>query len=340
MPQLPPLPTMRDIIRLYRLRALKQLSQNFLMDLRLTDRVVRCAGSLRAGEVCEVGPGPGSITRSIINAEPSRVVLIEKDARFKPALDLLAEAAEPEVVTHIGDVMEFDMSSAFDEKHVTPWEGLTPNLHIIGNLPFSVSTPLIIRWLRDIHHRRSAWRYGRVKMTLTFQQEVAARICAPILTGERGRLSVMCQNWCKVDHKLVIPGRCFVPKPDVDVGVVTFIPRVKPIIPLDIDLVERVLRHIFSFRQKYSIKGAMRLFPIPQREELGAEMFSCADVNPHTRPFQLSIEEYGRLCAAYKMICEREPRLYKYDHRACRLDKEKRWDLFEDDEDEGGIVTA
>jgi len=93
-------------------------------------------------------------------------------------------------------------------------------------------------------------------MTLTFQKEVAERICAPILTEARGRLSVMCQNWCRVEHNMTIPGKAFVPQPDVDVGVVTFLPRVRPLINMDFNLIEHVLRTIFSFRQKYGIKGA------------------------------------------------------------------------------------
>lgn len=86
--RLPPLPSIRDLIKLYKLRALKELSQNFLMDPRLLNRIVRTAGSLKDSEVCEVGPGPGNITRSIIQNMPSRVLIIEKDKRFTSSLEV------------------------------------------------------------------------------------------------------------------------------------------------------------------------------------------------------------------------------------------------------------
>jgi len=67
---------------------MKELSQNFLMDPRLINRIVRSAGSLKDYEVCEVGPGPGNITRSIIQKLPSKVLIIEKDKRFTPSLEV------------------------------------------------------------------------------------------------------------------------------------------------------------------------------------------------------------------------------------------------------------
>ena len=87
--RLPPLPTIRDLLKLYGLRAMKQLSQNFLLDLRVTNRIVKTMGQVAGGQVLEVGSGPGSITRPIIERGPSRVILVEKDKRFLPTLEVI-----------------------------------------------------------------------------------------------------------------------------------------------------------------------------------------------------------------------------------------------------------
>lgn len=204
--RLPPLPTVRDLVKLYKLRAQKQLSQNFLMDENLTNKIVRAAGSMEGCYVCEVGPGPGGITRSILNRGAKKVLLIEKDQRFKSILGILREHAPEKVEPYYGDVLSFNLSQLFPEEEKREWDEEIPSIRIIGNLPFSVSTPLIIRWLRDISNRANAWRYGRVSLTLTFQEEVAERLVASESFAQRSRLSIMSQYLCHVSHKFTIPG--------------------------------------------------------------------------------------------------------------------------------------
>lgn len=320
--RLPPLPTTRDLIRLYRLRALKQLSQNFLLDERITDKIVKAAGTIKNHTVCEVGPGPGSITKSIIRRLPKKVIVVEKDPRFTPTLELLKEACDGKVPLEIeiNDIRLYNFEKGFEGSIRNEWWDRAPPINLIGNLPFNVSTNLIIRWLNLISTQQGPWFFGRTPMTLTFQKEVAERIVAPVTHKQRCRLSVMCQLWCTVDHKFTIPGKAFVPKPDVDVGVVTLVPLKQPLVKLPFKMVENVLRHVFNMRQKASIRGAERLFPVHLRSTLGPKLFNLADTDYRARPFELSTEEFARLCYAYRVLCEEYPEIQDYDHRMPKRD--------------------
>lgn len=262
--------------------------------------------------------GPGSITRSIIGRYPKHLVVVEKDRRFLPSLEILADSTKDFVKMDIirDDILKYQCQHAFPNCQAKDWQDKCPNVHLIGNLPFAISTRLLINWLKDISLKRGAWSYGRATLTLTFQQEVAQRMIARIGEEQRCRLSVMSQIWTDTKLKFTIPGDAFVPKPKVDVGVVTMVPWKQPLTQLPFDLVEKVMRHIFSMRQKYVRRGVANLYPEDDRDELTTRTFGMADVDPEARSFQLSNEECLRIADAYQKILEENPSYASYNFRA------------------------
>lgn len=319
--RLPPLPTVNDILRMYSIRAKKQLSQNFLMDPRLLDRVARAGGSLAGCHVVEVGPGPGGITRSILGQNAKRCAVIEKDPRFLPSLKLLNEASGNRLDINMGDVLSFNMAKIFPDTLRRDWEQNQDSVRLLGNLPFNVSTPLIIRWLSNISDRSSLFSYGRVPLTLTFQLEVAQRMVASPSQSCRSRLSVMCQNWASVKHQFTIPGAAFVPKPEVDVAVVTFTPLIKPYIDLPFPLVEKVITTIFHGKKKDLKNTIANLFPRPMSSRFSEEMMFEADLlkcGRQLRAIDLSMGSLNALCHSYKRITEENPSIAGYNSRAAK----------------------
>ncbi|XP_071956732.1 dimethyladenosine transferase 1, mitochondrial-like [Antedon mediterranea] len=312
--RLPPLPTLREIIRLYGLRAEKHLSQNFLMDLKLTNKFVKQAGKLEGHHVCEVGPGPGAITRSILQAGVQNLVVVEKDKRFKESLQMLAEASNGTLSVVLDDILRFQFENHFPKEILREWQDDCPNLHLIGNLPFNVSTPLIMQWLEAVSNRTGPFSFGRTRMLLTFQKEVAERLVAPANDVQRSRPSIMAQYLCSVKHCYDIPGAACVPKPKVDIGVVHLVPLKQPLINLPFKLVDKVVRSVFHFRQKYCRRGVEILFPAG-RDDLVAEMFQVTVIDPTTKPYNLTMDDFKSLCWAYHDICERIPGLIDYDYR-------------------------
>ena len=135
MDRIAALPPLRETIAAHGLDARKRFGQHFLLDLNLTRRIARAAAPLDAGTVVEVGPGPGGLTRALLLEGAANVVAIELDRRAIDALHELEAAADGRLALLEADALQVDPASL----------GPAPR-RIVANLPYNVSTPLLVRW--------------------------------------------------------------------------------------------------------------------------------------------------------------------------------------------------
>jgi dimethyladenosine transferase 1 len=199
------------------------------------------------------------------------------------------------------DILEFDVESSVKDKvEKKEWHEDHPPLHIVGNLPFNVSIPLLLKWLSMIPQRRGPFAFGRTQMTLTFQKEVAQRITAPPGHQQRSRLSAMVQHLCGVKWGCTLPSSVFVPRPEVDAAVLRLSPLVKPLINVDYGTVEKVVKALFQYRRKYFSKCAKLLFP--DDPHLAEELITQSNIDPHLRPQQLTIKDIESLAQTYAKL--------------------------------------
>jgi 16S rRNA (adenine1518-N6/adenine1519-N6)-dimethyltransferase len=268
-----PLPPLRDVIGRFGLMAKKSLGQNFLLDLNLTARIARAAGDLPGRNVIEVGPGPGGLTRALLDTGAASVHAIEKDDRCVAALQELVAASGGRLVLHHGDALAFD----YEELCAAPRV-------LAANLPYNVATPLLIGWLKDIALFES--------MILMFQREVADRIVARPGTKAYGRLSVIAQWVAEVEKKFDIPPSAFTPPPKVVSTVVRFAPRPRAdSIPFEI--MEKVTAAAFGQRRKM-LRQSLKTLGVETERLLAA-----ADIDGTKRAEEIDVAGFVRLAGAY-----------------------------------------
>ncbi|XP_031557763.1 dimethyladenosine transferase 1, mitochondrial-like isoform X2 [Actinia tenebrosa] len=295
--RLPPMPKVSDLLRVYGLSAQKQLSQNFILDLNITDKIAKVADVFDC-YVCEVGAGPGSLTRSVLQAGARHVAAVELDKRFLPSLQLLEDAAKGRMTVYHADIMKFDIPSAFPDTEPSPWEpGVVPGVRMVGNLPFSVSIPLLLQWLEAIPQKAGPFKFGRTPMSLVFQKEVAENIVASSGSYDRSRLTIMVQYLCEVKKKYHLPNSVFVPKPKVDASLIHLVPRPVPLISAPYVVIEQVVKAVYAMRRKFIHNPLKLLFP--GKEHLVEDLVRLADINTEQRAHEVTMSDFDKLCRAY-----------------------------------------
>lgn len=274
------LPPLREIIRDHNLRAEKALGQNFLLDLNLTGKIARQAKTLAGRTVFEIGPGPGGLTRALLESGAEKVIAIEYDPRAIAALQGLKDAAEGRLVIVQADALTADIP-ALGAAH-----GAAPPYAIVANLPYNIATPLLTGWLEDV------WRdpalYG--EFVLMFQKEVAQRIAAKRGDKAYGRLAILSQWLCECKIALDVPAAAFTPPPKVTSSVVRLVPR-KDSQGVDFHTMEKLTAAAFGQRRKM-IRGSLKAY---------LDVIESCGLNPELRAEDLSVDSYVAMAKAVKM---------------------------------------
>jgi 16S rRNA (adenine1518-N6/adenine1519-N6)-dimethyltransferase len=266
------LPPLREALAAHGLTPKKAFGQHFLLDLNVTRKIVRLAAVSPGDRVVEVGPGPGGLTRALLEAG-ARVVAIEKDFRFEPLLADLARTSGGRLAVTLGDAL------AIDERTLAGDEPA----HVVSNLPYNVGTPLLIKWLTGPWRPRS--------MTLMFQKEVAERIVAEAGETAYGRLAVIARATAQARIVMEVPAQAFTPPPKVDSAVVRLFPLADPPSPERLEALQKVTAAAFGQRRKM-LRASLR--------PLGGEALAqAAGLDPQARAETVDAAGFLRLADAW-----------------------------------------
>nr|WP_314492283.1 16S rRNA (adenine(1518)-N(6)/adenine(1519)-N(6))-dimethyltransferase RsmA [uncultured Pseudomonas sp.] len=253
----------------YQHRARKRFGQNFLHDAGVIDRILRAIHAKPGEHLLEIGPGQGALTEGLLNSG-AHLDVVELDKDLVPILQHKFRDCD-NFRLHQGDALKFD----FNQLQVPE-----RSLKVVGNLPYNISTPLIFHLLAHAHLIRD--------MHFMLQKEVVERMAAGPGGGDWGRLSIMVQYHCRVEHLFNVGPGAFNPPPKVDSAIVRLVPHATPPHPAkDPALLERVVREAFNQRRK-TLRNTLKGL-------LDNAAIEAAGVDGSLRPEQLDLSAFVRL---------------------------------------------
>jgi 16S rRNA (adenine1518-N6/adenine1519-N6)-dimethyltransferase len=249
-------------------RPRRRFGQNFLVDRAYVDRIVQAIDPRADDHAVEIGPGLGALTGPLLERVSAlHVVEIDRDIVTR----LGSQFAPERLIVHQGDALRFDFAT------------LGPELRLIGNLPYNISSPMLFHaarfapMIRDCH--------------FMLQREVVERMVAVPGGKTHGRLSVMLQYRFRVEKLFDVPAGAFRPVPRVDSAFVRLMPHaVLPAPAKDERVFATLVTKAFGQRRK-TLRNALADF-------VSAAELAALGIDPGLRPEALSVEDFVRVANA------------------------------------------
>lgn len=264
----------QELVKKYNFKFSKSLGQNFLIDDSVLTDIVEGADVDDKDFIIEIGPGVGTLTAKLL-MKAKRVTSIELDNDLIPILQ--EELGEYENFNLIhNDALKVDFNELIGDEE---------SVKLVANLPYYVTTPIIVKLLKDGYNFKS--------LTIMIQKEVAERIDAQPNCKEYGALSVLVQYYCNTSIVRRVAPSCFIPRPKVESIVIRLDrlkePRVKT---KDEKIMFELVRAGFNMRRK-TLWNVAKAFGL-SKEKL-EEAFEKSGIDPKRRAETLSIQEFSDL---------------------------------------------
>ena len=270
----------------YGVRPSKSLGQNFIRDMSVIERIVDGAGIEPDDMVIEIGPGLGVLT-SALASRAAFVTAVEIDGRLIPVLEeTLKDYGNVRVINR--DILNTDIGQLVEESRS---EGLfSGKVHIVGNLPYYITTPIIMKLLED--------NVPADSITVMMQKEVADRIRSAPGSRTYGAISAAVQYYCRVSKITDVPNEAFVPRPKVESTVLRLEPLMdeKPQVK-DENMYLRCVKAGFAQRRKTLLNSLSSAGGIDK--ETVKMRLEAAGIDPGRRAETLTVEEFARMADSF-----------------------------------------
>lgn len=269
-----------QILKKYNIVANKSLGQNFLIDENIVNRIVQVAEVQKEDLIIEIGPGIGTLTKELLKCA-GKVICIELDKRM---INILNDRFNNENLCIINDdILKVNLKELIKKEKV----GIINNVKVVANLPYYITTPIIMKLLEDnldIH-----------SITVMVQKEVANRITANQKNGDNGAITYAINYYTKPSVEIDVPSKSFIPEPEVQSSVIKLEILKQPSVNVKSkDLLFKVIKLSFMQRRKTLLNSLTNGNLLNSKAEI-ENMLNKLGIDIKVRPENLNLDEFAKI---------------------------------------------
>lgn len=272
----------RFIMKKYNIRANKNLGQNFLINEEVVKNIVGCSNIEKEDLVIEIGPGLGTLTKYLLE-KAGKVICIELDTKMLQILeDRFSLYNNFELINN--DVLKVDLKNIIKKEKE---EGKIKNVKIVANLPYYITTPIIMKLLEEKLELES--------ITVMIQKEVADRLIATPGEKNTGAITYSVYYYADSEAIMEVPNSSFIPEPEVTSKVIKLNIRKEPAVkPKDKEKMFKIIKYAFMQKRK-TLLNSLTNNGVFKNKTQGTEILNSLGIKENVRPEELTLEQFEKI---------------------------------------------